>query len=130
MMYILLPVIVISAYIGNILGCLVLCETIPELNKAKKFVWEVPIINFLYIMHILFSAKKMGKRLRALLVYLKTPCKNILIVDAIVETEKNFALEKKKSNNRRSSKHTTRVLIFRNSIEEYGRTIVAGFTNI
>ncbi len=124
MMYILLPVIVISAYIGNILGCLMLCETIPELRGAKKFVWEVPIINFYYIIHILFSSKKKGNRLRTLKIYLKTPCKNILIANAIAEAARGIALEKEKNNNRQSSKHTARIF-FENSIEEYGRAIVA-----
>ena len=125
MMYVLLPVIVFSVYIGNVLGCLMLCETIPELSRAKKFVWQVPIINLSYVIYILLSPKMKGNRFQALLFHLKTPCKNVLVTYAVVETVKELAAEKRKSNSWQSNRHTAQ-RFFKNSIEEYGRAIVTG----
>lgn len=123
MTYILLLVIAISVYIGNVVGCLVLCETIPELSRAKKFVWQVPIINLSYVVYILFSSKMAGRRFQALLLHLKTPCKNVLVIYAMIETAKEIAVEKKRNNNHQSNKYTAQ-RFFKNSIEEYGRAIV------
>lgn len=123
MMYVLLPAIVASAYVGNVLGCLVLCETIPELSKAKKFVWQVPIINVSFIGYILFSPKMKNKKLKALLLYLKMPCKNVLVTYIVAETVKEIAAEKKRSDSRQRSKNTAQRFL-ENSVEEYGRTII------
>lgn len=123
MMYVLLPAIVASAYVGNVLGCLVLCETIPELSKAKKFVWQVPIINVSFIGYILFSPKMKNEELKALLLYLKMPCKNVLVTYIVAETVKEIAAEKKRSDSRQRSKNTAQRFL-ENSVEEYGRTII------
>ena len=125
MIYVLLSVVVISVYIGNVVGCLVLCETIPELSRAKKFVWQVPIVNLFYVVYILFSPQMTDRRLQALLLHLKTPCKNVLVICAMIETAKEIAVEKRRSNNRQSSKYTAQRFL-KSSIEEYGRAIVMG----
>lgn len=31
-------------YIGNVLGCLILCETIPSIRKARKYAVYVPFL--------------------------------------------------------------------------------------
>lgn len=122
MKYILLLIILFSVYIGNVLGCLVLCETIPELERAKKYAWQVPIIQLLYMMDILFSSKRKGNRLQYLLLYLRIPCKNVLISHATVEAMKEYAAEKRKYNSQQPSTHVAQK-IFKNSQGIYATTL-------
>ena len=117
MMYILLPVILFSIYIGNVLGCLLLCETIPELSKAKKYVWQVPIVNFRFIISTLFSPE-----FRLLKLYLSTPCKNVIGTYAVGEAAKRVAAERKKSNKHRSNSQNAR-RVFRDSVEGCSRAV-------
>lgn len=125
MMCVLVLTILVSVYVGNVLGCLVLCETIPELSKAKKFVWQVPLINFSYVMYILFSSQKKGDRFQSLISYLKTPCKNVIANYAMAEAVKESVAAKKKCNSRQSSTHIVR-LVFKSSVKGYVRAVVAG----
>ena len=124
MIYMLLPVIVVAVYIGNVLGCLMLCETIPELNGAKKLVWQIPIINLSYVMYVLFSPKEKDGRFQTLLSYLKIPSKNALVTYVVAGTVKELAAEEEKSDSQQSSRHVAQ-RFFKNSIEEYGRAIIA-----
>lgn len=105
---VLLLVGLVSVYIGNVLGCLVLCETITELRRAKKYVWQVPFMNVLCGVYILFLSQEEGGRLKTFLWYLKTPCKNARLSYVLVEIMKEHAAEKKKHGRQQSGTHVTR----------------------
>ena len=124
MMYSLIPVILLAIYAGNVLGCLVLCESIPELKKAKKLVWYIPILNFSYAWYVLFS-RNQENRFEILYWYIRTPCKNAVVAYATIEARKKAATQKKRSNNGEFSKKGVRHF-FRDSIEDYGRAISGG----
>lgn len=109
MKYILPLAILVSVYLGNVLGCLVLCETIPELRRAKEFVWQIPFIHLFYVIDILLSSKR-EDRLEYLLWYLKTPYKNVLVSCAVVETVKKRAAKKKKHNSEQSGAHVAQTV--------------------
>ena len=101
--------ILFSVYLGNVLGCLVLCETIPELRRAKEFVWKIPFIHLFYVIDVLLSFKR-EDRLQYLLWYLKTPYKNVLVSCAVVEAVKKHAAKKKKHNSEQSDAHVAQTV--------------------
>lgn len=103
MKYILLLAILVSVYAGNVIGCVVLCETIPELKWAKEFAWQVPFINLFFAINTLFSSQIGGNRFRLLLLYLKYPCKNVLTLWATSEV-----IERRESEDQQSNTHMTR----------------------
>lgn len=125
MMYVLLPAIAVSVYAGNVLGCLVLCETIPELRKAKKYVWQVPIVNVYFIMSVLFSPSR-KHRFKFLWQYLQTPCKNIVATCAVDEAAKKLAAERKRSNKPQSNSQSAR-RVFKDSIEGCGSAVLKNY---
>lgn len=110
MRYILLLAILVSVYIGNVLGCIVLCETIPELRRAKRFMWQVPLVNISYVAYVLFSSSKKGSRFQSLLQYLKTPCKNVIAIYATVDAVEESASEKKKRSRQQPGTHMARLI--------------------
>ena len=49
---------IILVYLGNVIGCMILCETIPGLSCVKKWAWMVPIINVVFSSFYLLRQKE------------------------------------------------------------------------
>ena len=81
---------VAMAYIGNVLGCLILCETIPKIEVAKKYAWMVPILNLLLFSSFLSEALN-GEGFRFLWRFVKTPQKNVFALSVLAQTIKESA---------------------------------------
>lgn len=80
-MFILIPFIILSIYLGNVLGCAILCETIPTLNRVRPLVWKAPFLHLRYIKDMVAN-RKWSK----LWDYVELPCKNLVMLCALVAT--------------------------------------------
>lgn len=76
---VLVAFILLSIYLGNVLGCSVLCEMFPTIGRAKSIVWKVPFMHLDYIKDMILA--KNWKNLR---IYFATPCKNLVMMGAWV----------------------------------------------
>ena len=71
--------ILLSIYLGNVIGCKLLCEMLPTLKRADYMVWKVPFIQLDYIKDMVVA-----KKWDSLRMYFRTPCKNLIMLSAIV----------------------------------------------
>lgn len=88
-------VVIIFVYIGNVLGNAVLCETVPELAKAKKFVWFIPFFQIIYLVRLIITVQ--NNKLVLLYRYLRIPHKNIMVSYAFAQASKDVAAKRKQN---------------------------------
>ena len=67
-------------YLGNVLGCLVLCDTIPGLKPAAAHAWKIP---FLAIMDAWRGLRNGG--IGGLIAYLRLPCKDLRLLESYLD---------------------------------------------
>lgn len=79
-------------YVGNVLGCMILCETIPQIETARKYSWIVPVLACMLFFSYLFEALG-GRGFVLLWKYIKMPQKNIFILGAITQLAKRTVVE-------------------------------------
>lgn len=92
-------------YIGNVLGCMILCETIPDLISAKRYVWMVPVLNvmlFIYFFYSLLRKLEFGTLWR----FIRFPQKNIFALKAIISSIREEAAEEVQYNRFHTKKRT------------------------
>lgn len=112
---------ILVVYVANILGCLVLCETIPEVEQSRRYVWLIPIMIFLTPFCCIFDTS-VKKKIRFILVYIIEPHKSITMIYAMM-----YALEKRKIKEQqpdsvynKSSRRRQRAYVFADIVENYG----------
>jgi len=124
----ILAVVVVVVYISNVLGCLILCETIPEVEPARKFVWYVPILIVLFPISVMFDPAIKNK-FRLIWSFIRTPHKSITAISSVVgalkdqefKEEQHDPVQKEQSRQRRYSH------ILAGSVQHYGTAIFAAW---
>lgn len=110
-----LLIIVLAIYIGNVIGISVLCDTIPNLKKAKKFAVWIPFIGISFLFYLLFNGK-MENKTRFVFRYIIMSHKNVVFANAVAEAYENI-----KDKNKYKSKEMVEREIFRGGISELGK---------
>nr|WP_325297936.1 hypothetical protein [uncultured Dysosmobacter sp.] len=75
--------IVISIYLGTVVGVYSVCIETPRLYKAKKYVFYVPFFMIMCIIYGLFSSNRDYRE--TMIKFLKTPYKCIIILSFFAE---------------------------------------------
>jgi len=83
----------VIVYIGNILGCMILCETISQIEPVRKYVWMVPVLNLILFFSFLSEALS-GQGFAPFWKFIKMPQKNIFVLSVMVGTLKEEITEK------------------------------------
>lgn len=85
-------------FAGNVLGCMILCDTIPQIKSAKKYAWLIPIMNVALFFSFLFEA--FGRQaFQRFWRFIILPHKNILTLHAMVQILEEERVEER-SNHR------------------------------
>lgn len=74
---------IILVYLGNVIGCMILCETIPGLSCVKKWAWMVPIINVVLFFKFLLAPPEGDKGL--FWSFIQLPQKNLFNLKVMAE---------------------------------------------
>lgn len=88
MMYVItgwIALFILILYLGNVLGCLILCETVPELCGVRHYIWSVPILNC-GIISVFFLDLVLKRQSDYFRKFIKMPQKNMITLYAIART--------------------------------------------
>ena len=113
--------VILFIYIGNVLGNAVLCETVPELARAKKFIWVIPFVQVFYPIRLIVSAQ--NNRFVLLYRYIRIPHKNIIMSYAFAQVSRDMAA-RKKQNAEWNIKAKGKQFFWENSMINYSQTIM------
>lgn len=72
-------------YIGNVLGCMILCEIIPQIKTVRKYAWKIPIFNFALLFCFLLEILDGWEGFMSFWGFIRLPHKNILVMHAIAQ---------------------------------------------
>lgn len=86
--------IIAFVYIGNVLGCMILCETIPQIETMRRYAWMVPVLNLMLFFSYLFEALG-GQGFARFWKFIKVPQKNIFILDVLAQSVKEAVVEER-----------------------------------
>lgn len=91
--------LLLSTYLGYVVGLSAYCDEVPELRRAKKEVWIVPLYLVIYPMFLLF-ADGIEDRMEAIMDFFRLPEKGAFFISVLgmLRTE-----ERKKERNRTRS---------------------------
>lgn len=121
---VILILAVVVVYAANVLGCLILCETIPELKSAHKYAWYVPILIILLPFFILFDPAIKNK-FELIWGFIWMPHKSIAAVSSVADALR----EQERVGNRydpfhpKPSRQRQRAYILEGSVTRYGNAI-------
>jgi len=82
----------VIVYIGNILGCMILCETIPQIESVRKYTWMIPVLNLMLFFSFLSEALG-GQEFAPFWKFIKMPQKNIFALSVMAGTLKEEITE-------------------------------------
>ena len=75
--------IIISIYLGTVVGLYSLCVEIPKLHKAKKYTFYVPGFMILCIIYGIFSSNRDYRQ--TMIKFLRIPHKSIIMLYSFAE---------------------------------------------
>lgn len=121
---ILIWIVVVVVYIANVVGCLVLCETIPELEPARKYVWFVPVLNVLFPFSVLFDSEIKNK-FELIWVFIRMPHKSITAISSVREALEEQQVKEKQFDpfHQKPSRRRQRAYVLVGSVARYGTAI-------
>lgn len=117
--------VAVIVYIGNVLGCMVLCETIPGMDSVKKYAWMVPILNLVLFFSFLYDALLDKSRFKYFRKFIKMPQKSMFALKSMDYSIKEETVE----NNQYRQFHTRkkqreqRIAIFTGTFRYCGRAL-------
>ena len=116
-------------YLGNIFGCMILCETIPGLESAKKYAWIIPMVNIMLLFSFLFDSS-VKNRFTLFKKFVTMPQKNIFSLKALARsTEKAIADDHRYSQfyAKRKARQQRRVAVLEGTVKYCGAALSAEY---
>lgn len=120
----ILILVVVVVYVANVVGCLVLCETIPELEPARRYAWFVPILNILFPLFVLFDSAIKNK-FELIWGFMSMPHKSITALSSVKYAMEEQMVKEKQYDpfHRKPSRQRQRAYVLAGSVARYGTTI-------
>lgn len=120
----ILILVIAVVYIANVLGCLVLCETIPGAGPARKYVWYIPIIIFVFPFCVMLDPAIKNKR-RLIWCFIMMPHKSITAISSVIVALKDQEVKEEKYDpfHKKPSHQRQRAHVLVGSVAHYGTAI-------
>lgn len=91
----ILLLVVVMVYIANVVGCLILCETIPGTEPVRKYAWYVPVLIFVFPFCVMLDPAIKNKR-KLIWGFIRTPHKSISAISSVVDVLKDQEVKEEK----------------------------------
>lgn len=124
----ILILVVVVVYISNVLGCLVLCETIPGVEPVRKFVWYVPILIVIFPICVMLDPAIKNK-FELIWSFIWMPHKSATAISSVMAALKDQKAKEKKYDpfHKKPSRQKQRSYILAGSVERYGTAIFTAY---
>lgn len=117
-----LGLVIAIVYIGNVLGCMILCETIPEMDSMRKNAWMVPILILMLFFSFLFDAISGKSEFKYFWKFVRMPQKSVFTLKSMSRCIKEESIEDyryRQFHDRRNSRER-RIAVFTGTFKNCG----------